>query len=84
MININNLDPNKIKIHEKSYKNILIYYIGYVTFKNLRYVKINSVNHLCLIAHKINGYIEQSNGNKYLILVPTVESKDTLEIYEEP
>ena len=30
MINIKNLDQNKIKIDEKSNKNILIYYIGYV------------------------------------------------------
>ena len=37
-------DPNKIKIDEKSYKNILIYYIGYVTIKNSRQLKINSAN----------------------------------------
>ena len=30
MINIKNFDPNNIKI-DKSYKSILIYYIGYVT-----------------------------------------------------
>ena len=29
-IYIENFDPNNIKIDEKSYKNILIYYIGYV------------------------------------------------------
>ena len=34
IINIKHLDPNKIKIDEKSYKNILIYYIGYVTIKD--------------------------------------------------
>ena len=28
MIGIKNLDPNKMKIDKKSYKNILIYYIG--------------------------------------------------------
>ena len=28
MINIKNFDPNNIKIDEKSYKNILIYYVG--------------------------------------------------------
>ena len=28
MINIENPDPNKIKIGKKSYKYILIYYIG--------------------------------------------------------
>ena len=35
IINIKNFDPNKTKIDEKSYKYILIYYIGYVTVKNL-------------------------------------------------
>ena len=30
MIDIKSFDPNKIKIDQKSYKNILIYYIGYV------------------------------------------------------
>ena len=67
-INIKYRDPNKIKIDEKSYKNILIYYIGYVTVKNLGYVKINSVYPLYLIIHKINGYTEEINGNKYLTL----------------
>ena len=47
--NIKNFDPNNIKIDEKSYKNILIYNIGYVTIKNSKYVKINSVNPLYLI-----------------------------------
>ena len=31
IIDIKNFDPSNIKIDEKSYKNILIYYIGYVT-----------------------------------------------------
>ena len=44
IINIKRFDPNNIKIDEKSYKNILIYYIGYVTIKDLKYLKINSVN----------------------------------------
>ena len=30
VINIENFDPNNIKIDKKSYKNILIYYIGYM------------------------------------------------------
>ena len=81
--NMKNLDPNKIKIEEKSHKNILIYYIGYVTIKDLCYVKINSVNPLYLLIDKINGYIGESNGNKYLTLVPTDESKDILKKYEE-
>ena len=31
--NIKDFDPNDIKIDQKSYKNIFIYYIGYVTIK---------------------------------------------------
>ena len=40
---IKNLDLNRIRIGEKSYKKILIYYIEYMTFKGPRYVKINRV-----------------------------------------
>ena len=46
MINIKNVDPNKIEVDKKSYKNILIYYLGYVAVKNLSYVKISGVNSL--------------------------------------
>ena len=46
IINIKNFDLNNIKINENSYKNILIYYIGRVTIKDSKYVKINSVNPL--------------------------------------
>ena len=58
IINIKNIDPNNIKIDEKSYRKILIYYNGYVTIKNLKYVKINSVNPLYLIFNKVNAYFE--------------------------
>ena len=56
IINIENFSPNNIKIDEKSYKNILIYYIGYVTIKE--FVKIYSVNLLYLIFRNGNGYFE--------------------------
>ena len=69
-------DPNKIKIDEKSYKQKYCYFnIGYVMIKNLTYVKINCVNPLYFIIDKINGCIEENNGDKYLTLVPTDERK---------
>ena len=83
MINIKCLDPNKVKVDEKSYKNILIYSNGYVKFKDLRYVKINSVYTLYLIINKINGHFEEINRKKYLALVPTDESKDKLKKHEK-
>ena len=72
------LIQNNIKIDEKSYKNILIYYNEYVTIKDLKYVNINSVNPLNLIIKKVNGYFEEINGNKYLTLIPTNESKEKI------
>ena len=64
IINIKNIDPNKIKIHKNSYKNILFYYIGYVKIKDSKYIKSNSVNPLYLIINRVNGYIEKINKNK--------------------
>ena len=75
IINIKSFDPNNIKIDERSYKNILIYYIGYVTIKESKYVKFNSVNPLYLIFSKVNGYFEAISKSKYLALVPTNETK---------
>ena len=83
IINIKNFDPNNIKIDEKSYKNVLIYYIGYMTVKDSKYIKINSVNPLYLVINKVNGYSEEINENKYLTLVPTNESKEKIKKYEE-
>ena len=68
-------DPNNIKLDEKSHKNIHIYYIGYVTIKSSKYVKICNVNPLYLIFNKVNGYFEEIDGNKYLSQLPTNESK---------
>ena len=83
IINTKNFVSNNIEIDEKSYKNTLIYNIGYVTIKDSKYVKINSVNPLYLIFSKVNGYFEEINKNKYLLLVPTNETKEKIRKYEE-
>ena len=80
IFNIKNFGPNNIKIDEKS---VIIYYIGYVTIKDSKYVKNISVNPLYLIFNKMNGYFEEINGNRYLTLVPTKESKEEIKKYEE-
>ena len=51
--------------NKKSYKNIITYYIGYITIKNLSSVKINSVNPLYFIINKVDRFIEKSNGYKH-------------------
>ena len=35
------------------------------------------------IFRNVNGYFEENNGNKYLTLVPTNESKEKIKKYEE-
>ena len=82
MTNIKNVETNKIKINKQLYKNIRIYYIGPMTVKYLSQLKTKSVNPLYLTIDKINGYIEESNLNKYLTLFPTDESQDILKRYE--
>ena len=57
-----------------------IYYNGYVMIKDWKYVKINSVNPLNFIINKVNRYLEETIGNKYLILVPSNESKEKRKI----
>ena len=53
-----------------------------MTIKDSKYVKINSVNPLYLI-NKVNGYFEQINGNKNLMLVSTNESREKIKRHEE-
>ena len=67
---LQNFDPHKIKIDENSYKNILIYYIGYGKIKNSKYVKMN-------------GHFEEINKKKYLTLVHTNKRKGITKKYEE-
>ena len=58
-------------------------YIGYVTIKDSKYLKIYSVNPLHFIFRNMNGYFEAINKCKYLTLVPTNESKEKIKKYEE-
>ena len=54
-----------------------------MTIKDSKYLKINSVNPLYLTFSKVNGYFEEINRNKYLMLVPTNESKEIIKNMEK-
>ena len=76
MINIKDFNSSLLKIHRKSYKNIGIYNIEYITIKILDdYQSINSVNPLYLIIGKADGYLKENNENKYLTFSSTDDSK---------
>ena len=44
--------------------------------KDLKYVKINSVNSLYLFFSKANGLFEEINRSRFLTVLPTNESKE--------
>ena len=59
-INSKDFDASMLKIYKKNYKKIDVYYIGYVTFKEIaNYNNINSVNPLYLMVDKMIGHFEE-------------------------
>ena len=75
-----NFDSSLLKIDKKSYKDIGIYKIGYITIKKIGDCKnIYSVNLLYLRITHASGYIEEIDENKYLIFESLDENKESLE-----
>ena len=84
MVNIEVFDPNLLKIDKKSYKNMDIYYIGYMGIKKIDdYENIHSVNPLYLMIGEVDGHIEEKNESKYLVFDSTDENREVLEKYTE-
>ena len=68
IIDLENFKSNLLKIDKKSYKDIGIYNIGYITIKKIGdYENIYSVNPLYLRVNHVIGYVEEKTENKYLI-----------------
>ena len=60
IINIKTFDSNNLKLDKKTYKNLDIYNIGYVTIKKIGdCYDVNSVNPLYLKIVNASGYIEE-------------------------
>ena len=84
IIDLEKFDAKLLKIDIKSYKNIGIYNIGYVTKKTIGdFMNINSVNPLYLNITHSNGYIEEKGVNKYLVFDSTDENKELLTKYDD-
>ena len=61
------------------YKDIDIYYIGYITSKKIGDCENSySVNLLLLTIDKVDGHIEENNENKYLDFDSKYENKEVL------
>ena len=93
----NIFDSNLLKIDKKSYKDVDIYHIAYITIKN-DCENIYSANPLYLIIRKVDGHIvcnsvecnsakcnsiEEQDRSKYLLFDSTDENKEVLKKYIE-
>ena len=83
MNNLKNVLSNLLKIDNNHYKGINIYYIGYITIKKIDdYESIYSVNPYYIKVNQASGYIEENNGNEYLIFDGSVdENKEVFKKY---
>ena len=83
-INLTDFDARLLKVDKKDYKEIDIYYIGYVTVKKIANCNnINSVNPLYLMINEMIGHFEEKNEIKYLVLDDLDENKEVFKKYEE-
>ena len=84
IIDLKDFDAGLLKIDKKSYKDIGIYNIGYITIKKIDdYENIYSVNPLYLTIAHASGYIEEKGVNKYLVFDSTDENKELLKKYND-
>ena len=79
MISLKNFESNLLKIDRKSYKNIGIYNIGYITIKKINDCEsIYSVNPLYLLVNHANRHIEEKHVNKNFIFDDSVDENKEL------
>ena len=84
IIDLKTFDSNNLKLDKKTYKDLDIYNIGYVTIKKIGdCYDVNSVNPLYLRINNASGYIKEINKDKYLIFDDTDKNKELLEIYDD-
>ena len=84
IIDLKDFDARLLKVEKKYYNEIDIYYIGYVTVKNI--ANCNNINHvktLYLMINEMIGHFEGKNENKYLVLDDVDETKEVSKKYEE-
>ena len=83
IIDIETFDSKNLKLDKKTYKDLDIYNIGYVTKKKIGdCYDVYSVNPLYLRINNASGYIKEKGSNKYLIFDSTDENKELLKRYD--
>ena len=82
---MSNFSVNNLKIDKKSWKDMDIYYIGYVDENKPEDWKVNSVNPLYLIINKVFCFAGEKNDVKYLKIdqLKIFSGLDTLTLWNQ-
>ena len=80
LINVLSFEAANLKLDSKTWKDLDIYFIGYVD-KNPEW-NVNSVNPLYLMINRFYGHIEEENV-KYLIISDISRNTDVLKKYDQ-
>ena len=74
LINVLNFEASDLKLDKKTWKELDIYYIGYVDKDKPAEWKVNSANQLYLIINRFHRIVLEKNGNKFL----TIDKRDSV------
>ena len=81
LIDIKDFDARLLKLDKKTSIGLGIYYVDYVTKKPEW--NVNNVNPLYLMINRIDDFIEEKNGNKYLNIASADKNSEVLKKYSE-
>ena len=73
LINALNFEPINLKLDQKTWKDIDIYYIAYVDKNKPEDWRVRSVNPLYLMINKLFCSVGEENGVKYLKIEKIIE-----------
>ena len=79
LVNVLSFEASNLKLDKKTWKDLDIYFIGYVDKKPEW--NVNSVNPLYLMTSIFYGHIEEENGVKYLIISDISRNSNVLKKY---
>ena len=74
LINALNFEPISLKLDKKTWKDIVIYYIGYVDKNKPEGWKAKGENPLHLIINKVFCSVGEENGVKYLKIEKIIQN----------
>ena len=85
IVNIIVFEASLLKICKVSFKRIFslnIYYVKYIPTKSLDHVD-DDKDYLYFFLDDVDGYIEESDGIKYLVFASTDKNKEALKNYKK-